>query len=106
MPRKSRSKTAEAPAQTRLTLQPSIDTASAQQLLEEALRISGETSPLVVDCTQVDFLGSAALQILVALKKSRAERQLDFRLEGVPPSLENWLRIAGLTDDLEPAFAG
>ena len=60
-------------------------------------RINAETKQIILDLSQVDFMSSAGLRmILTALK---ASRQLggDLYLAGAQPSVEKMLKVSGFT---------
>jgi anti-anti-sigma factor len=74
------------------------DTSCSPALHARALQIASAGEDCTVDCHAIDFLGTAALQILVALKLELHTRGKILRFDGVSPPLERWLQIAGLRE--------
>jgi len=98
MPRKKKEAPAATPAQARLVLNHPTDTSCSPALHAEAMRLASAGSDCTVDCSAIDFLGTAALQILVALKHELLKQGKSLQFEGVSPPLERWLQVAGLSD--------
>jgi anti-anti-sigma factor len=98
MARKKKVAPVAADAGSRLVLNHPTDTSCSPALHAEALRIAAAGSDCTVDCSAIDFLGTAALQILVALKHELLKQGKALRFEAVSPPLERWLQVAGLHD--------
>jgi len=96
MPRKKKVAPAAPPADSRLVLGHPTDTSCAAALHAETLRIAAAGTDCTVDCSAIDFLGTAALQILVAFKHELHRQGRTLKFEGVSPPLERWLQVAGL----------
>lgn len=64
-------------------------------------RINTETKQIILDLSQVDFMSSAGLRmILTALKASRQQGG-DLYLAGAQPSVEKMLKVSGFTSILK-----
>jgi anti-anti-sigma factor len=64
-------------------------------------RINAEMKQIILDLSQVDFMSSAGLRmILTALKASRYEGG-DLYLAGTQPSVEKMLKVSGFTSILK-----
>ena len=67
-----------------------------EQALRSAMDRGGHR--LVVDLSGVEFLGSAAIRVLVmAVKECRRRNRGDLRLASVPPRVQHVLDLAGIT---------
>jgi anti-anti-sigma factor len=60
-------------------------------------QISGTRKCLVVDLSQVDYLSSAGLRVLISALKSTRQRGGDLYLAGLQDSVRQVLALAGFT---------
>lgn len=85
-----------------LLLQGAVDIFSAEQLHQAALQALERGEDVVVECAKTEQLGSAALQILLALKDGLRGRGKRLLLQGAPPHVLTQLQLTGLTSVLLP----
>lgn len=79
-----------------------IDLSTADELqnaLDGALDATG-TTEVCVDLTDVGFLDSAGLRVLVSGQRVAEERGLGFRVTGAQPRVRKVIAITGLTATL------
>lgn len=76
-----------------LALSGSIDSDTAMDLREELDRVSGN---LVLDFSDVKFMSSAGISVLIATQKRLAQERKDLTLYNVPPTIKNVFVISGL----------
>lgn len=78
-----------------------VDMLTAPQL-QEVIDAAVERKPasLIVDLTEVDFLGSAGMQVLVLTQK-RVAAQTRFAVVADGPATSRPLKVTGLTDYVE-----
>jgi anti-anti-sigma regulatory factor len=68
--------------------------------LSERLRQGGE---LTIDCSEIDAIDGAGLQLLAALNKSAIEQQVSISWQGAADTLQRAITELGLGDLLEVA---
>jgi len=81
-----------------ITLKGRFDSNTAPDL-EQALRASMDAGvyQIVLDMVQVEFLGSAAIRVLImAYKECRARGRGDLRLAAVPERIAQVLNLVGI----------
>jgi anti-anti-sigma factor len=83
------------------SLEGTIDVERAKAMHDWALRAKHGEGALVVDCTQVAHLGTAALQVLVALARDAGANGRRLRLVNVPDPVRRYVGLAGLATALE-----
>jgi anti-anti-sigma factor len=79
-----------------------IDLSTADELqtaLDSALE-AADTTEVVVDLSEVGFLDSAGLRVLVSGQRAAEERELGFRVSGAQPRVRKVIAITGLTGTL------
>jgi anti-sigma B factor antagonist len=79
-----------------------IDLSTADELqaaLDGALKDAG-TTEVCVDLSDVGFLDSAGLRVLVSSLRAAEERKLGFRVTGAQPRVRKVIEITGLTATL------
>ena len=76
-----------------------IDTLNSQQFESEITSLidKGHTD-LVGDCSQLDYLSSSALRVLLVALKSLRKKQGRFVLFGLQPQIREVLDISGFLD--------
>ena len=78
-----------------------VDMLTAPQLQEAiTTALSGSPARLIVDMTQVDFLGSAGMQVLMATR-NRLDHAVRFGVVADGPSTSRPLKITGIADYIE-----
>lgn len=85
---------------TRLELTGSQDVRVACELHRNILDLLAINEPISIDCTHVDSIDAAALQLILAAKREAADR-----LEVVAPADSEaglWFRMAGVYEKLLP----
>ena len=86
-----------------------IDSANAAEIKAEALRLLGDAPDVVVDLSDVEFLDSAGVGVLVGLFKNARLRGGRARFCGLTPGVRSVLeliqldRIFEIYDDVEAA---
>jgi anti-anti-sigma factor len=83
-----------------LRIRGTVDVSVAQELLEAARGASLSTTPISVDCTELERLDTATVQILVALCRKQQARGASVRLKGVSPAVRAFLELLGATSAL------
>lgn len=82
----------------RLEVSGEIDVFTSPSLREELYgMIDDGASTIVIDCSQMDFIDSSGLGVLVGALKRIRERGGDFELLGLNPSTRKVFEITGLT---------
>lgn len=76
-----------------------VDSATSPQLAEEIARINDTGRfKIVMDFTDLDFISSAGLRVLIAaLKNSRRYNRGDLVLAGLPENIHSVFDLAGFT---------
>lgn len=80
-----------------------INSANAHEL-EKALSLSpGDTDGVIIDANHLDYISSAGLRVLLAVKKRCNDK--DFRIVGVNSDVMNIFDVTGFSEimDIEPA---
>src|SRR5258705_13752261 len=82
-----------------LTVRGDIDLASASDF-EAALRgaLDGSPSSIMIDLTELSFIDSSGLRVLVSLSKEAQARGASFGLRNIPRHAQRVLDITGLTE--------
>jgi anti-anti-sigma factor len=76
-------------------LQGNVGTAEAADLHRQALATLTPDREVVVDCSELAYLGGAALQVLLAWQRDLAARSRRLILADVGPAVQATLRLAG-----------
>lgn len=76
-----------------------IDLATAPVLWEDLRRLPDSTD-LVVDLSEVDFMGAAGLTMLIMLRRRLIDAGTTLRLTGAPPIVVRAIRVVDLQDIL------
>jgi anti-anti-sigma factor len=80
-----------------------VGTAQASDLHRQALATLTASDPeVVVDCSQLEYLGGAALQVLLAWQRDLAARSRRLILRDVGATVQGTLRLAGCASLLPP----
>jgi anti-anti-sigma factor len=90
---------AESGAECVLTIRGDIDLASASDF-ETALRTALDAAPsaIVIDLTELTFIDSSGLRVLVSLSKDAQSQGATIGLRNVPRHAQRVLDITGLTE--------
>lgn len=90
---------AEAAGDRRLLhLEGRVTVAQARRLLEVARRLGKEGRDVHVRCEHLTHLDCAGIQVLLGLNETLRGQGAALSLENVPESIQQTLRIAGLSD--------
>jgi anti-anti-sigma factor len=89
-----------------ITLRGHVNVGAAAGLHRAALRLLEAGGDVAVDCQHADHLDAAVLQLLCALKEELRAQGRNFLLTGAPPSMQSFIRLAGLADALLAAAPG
>ena len=87
-------------AQVRLVLAGSLGTRTCETLLEAAREVAGTGRDVEVACADIEFLGLAALQVLLSLRRTCGRTGRAVRLSGVRPAVGEMLAITGFAEAL------
>lgn len=87
------------PGHAALCLQGEIDMATAPQLAAALRRLAKVTKSVVLDFSNVAFMDSSGLNVLVAARND-AERPMDVRIRNASPDIVRTIRISGLVEFL------
>jgi anti-anti-sigma factor len=79
-----------------LVLPETIDMADLPDLVAQAREAVAADGPVVVDCAAVNFLSTAVLQVLVALRRAVVPHGRTVSLEGVTAPAAAYLKLSGL----------
>jgi anti-sigma B factor antagonist len=76
-----------------------VDSSTAPQLADELNRVTGEGRyKIVLDFTQLDFISSAGLRVLIStLKNCKRYNRGDVLLAGLPANILSVFDLAGFT---------
>lgn len=75
-----------------------LDISTADDLLDEGLAaLAGDAADLVIDLSEVTFLDSTTLGVLVRLRKNATKADKTLTLTGVPPRVRQIMRLTDLT---------
>jgi anti-anti-sigma regulatory factor len=85
-----------------LVLRGRLGTADAGPLWQTARALIATGKDVMFDCRELEHLGGAALQVLLALRLERERRGGRVMLAGVPPGVTRTLALAGIGPDLAP----
>ncbi len=89
---------AEGTDRPRLEVSGEIDVFTSPALREELYGLIDDgADTIVIDCSQMDFIDSSGLGVLVGALKRIRERGGDFELLGLNPSTRKVFEITGLT---------
>ena len=79
-----------------------VDVASAPRL-QAAIDAAIESKPtsMLIDLSEVSFLDSSGLRVLVDAQRRTSEMGAGFAVDGMSPALERVFEIAGLIDMLK-----
>lgn len=77
-----------------------LSTADALQTALDAALDAKDTTEVAVDLSEVGFLDSAGLRVLVSGQRTAEERELGFRVIGAQPRVRKVIAITGLTATL------
>src|SRR5260221_7870176 len=83
-----------------LMLQGAVDIFSAEQLHNVALQLIERDADAVVDCEKAEQVGSAACQVLLALKDALRAQGKHLLLQSVPVAVRRQFQQAGLINVL------
>lgn len=92
-------------ARTVVTVVGELDIATSDTLCTvamEALALDG-CRTLALDLTDLSFIDSSGLGVLVQLRNAARSREISFALENVPPIAARVIEVAGLTNALRPS---
>lgn len=90
-----------------LRLEERFTAAQAVDLHGKLLRLLETRHPITLDLENVADCDTAAVQVLIAARRSFAAAEVEFRLENISESVARAVRRIALTPDHEPAlFAG
>jgi len=95
-----------------LALGGEADVVTAPEIKEALSEIAGRSSTVVVDMSQLTFIDSTALGVLVVAGRRLAESDGELRLAGLQPHIRKVFDITGLDTafpihvDVEAAVAG
>lgn len=64
-------------------------------------RINAETKQIILDLSQVDFMSSAGLRVILTALKACRQLGGDLYLAGAQPSVEKMLKVSGFTSILK-----
>jgi anti-sigma B factor antagonist len=88
----------EGSAAPRLQVSGEIDVFTSPSLRDELYAMIDDGATTVeIDCSQMDFIDSSGLGVLVGALKRIRERGGDFELQGLNPSTRKVFEITGLT---------
>lgn len=86
-----------------LALRGCLGSDTAASLREVALRVLARSQDVTLDCTALEQVGGAALQVLLALHQEVRQKGGALTVEGLDPALARGLALAGVTPALLPA---
>ena len=75
-----------------------LDASQAERAIDELETISG---PLVLDCTDLEYISSAGLSVMLMTHKRLMAAGHEFRLKNLQPKVRNVLTYAGLNRILQ-----
>ena len=71
-----------------------MDTITAPELLEEFKKVEGKTDAIKVDISDMSFVSSAGLRVLLIMYKSLEDKSR-FELTGIQPTVREILETTG-----------
>jgi anti-anti-sigma factor len=86
-----------------LTLRGRLGTAEARAVWEAGLRLGESGREVVVDCRDLEQIGGAVLQVLLALALELRRVKGRLALRGASPAVLRTVALAGLSADLVAA---
>ncbi|MBI5170877.1 MAG: STAS domain-containing protein [Candidatus Eisenbacteria bacterium] len=81
-----------------LHLEGQVTVASARRLLEVARRLGKDGREVSVRCEHLTHIDCAGVQVLLALHETLRGQGARLRLQNLPESVQQTLRVAGLAD--------
>jgi anti-anti-sigma factor len=86
--------------QTTVSLAGELDPATAPDLQARLLQLATDAAvtSVVIDLTQISFLDSAGLRVLVSANEALRARSADLILRGPSPNVRRVLEVTGLTE--------
>jgi len=89
--------------QTRIvTIAGNVDALTAGEVTQYLNgRIHAETKQIILDLSQVDFMSSAGLRVILTALKASRKLGGDLYLAGAQPSVERMLKVSGFTSILK-----
>lgn len=80
-----------------LAIEGRVDHLAAPQLQTLLLeRVRAGDHAIILDCSQLTYLSSAGLRVLLLASQQQREHKLTFRLSGLNPNLRHFFEISGL----------
>lgn len=86
---------------TTLEVAGEIDAFTSPQLKEKLMPLCQDSRVVYLDLTQVDYIDSTGLGVLIGAYKSLRAASGRFVIRGVSPRLERLFRITGLNEIIE-----
>ncbi|MGA2447058.1 MAG: STAS domain-containing protein [Polyangiaceae bacterium] len=83
-----------------LRLSGAVDVARVRPLLDVARSCGAGGSPVIIECSAVERLDAAGLQVLLALAKKLRSANLDVKLRGPSEAVLEAVRLAGVETEL------
>lgn len=84
---------------TKVALSGVIGLSAVETLHEYMVRLAdGQQDFVVVDCSQVEHLPAAALQVLLAAQATLGNGKRQLRIESESPAIRDYLQLAGLAE--------
>jgi anti-anti-sigma factor len=83
-----------------LRLSGAVDVSRVRALLDAARSCGAGRSPVVIECSAVERLDAAGLQVLLALAKKLQSVNLDVRLRSPSEAVLAAVRLAGVESEL------
>ena len=77
-----------------------IDTPTARQLQQQINTLAAETSHLILDCTELEYVSSAGIRVLLAAHKTMSQKNGTFSLTKVSSEVKDILEITGFSEIL------
>lgn len=81
-----------------IALEGAVSIHVAGDLLRRAKAAAGEGRNVALDCRRVEFIDTAALQILIALGRALADRGCSLETIDAPPSAKHIFLAAGIAE--------
>lgn len=87
---------ANSPSQ--LFLRGRVTVASAADIHHAALQIHRHLQPVVIDCTQAEYIDGAVMQVIIALGREMSRDRIQCDLRGLDGPATSSFRMCGMID--------
>jgi anti-anti-sigma factor len=84
------------PTRVTIILEDSMDQTAMPLLQDLAMTAVGQRLPIDIDCQNVSFLPTGAIQILLGIRRDCQDRNIAFTLCGISEAVAVYLRQSGL----------